>query len=82
MGNPVMSMDTKKKEHIGNLYRDGQLFTKETVLTFDHDFPSLAVFFRWACVKKFEKEDMIGCLLKAKRITDDPRESTSLKAHT
>jgi hypothetical protein len=42
MGNPVMSMDTKKKEHIGNLYRDGQLFTKETVLTFDHDFPSLA----------------------------------------
>lgn len=41
-GNPVMSMDTKKKEHIGNLYRDGQLFTKETILTFDHDFPSLA----------------------------------------
>jgi hypothetical protein len=27
---------------IGNLYRDGKLYTQETVLTFDHDFPSLA----------------------------------------
>jgi hypothetical protein len=41
-GNPVLSMDTKKKEHIGNLYRDGTLYTRETIRTFDHDFPSLA----------------------------------------
>lgn len=27
---------------IGNLYRDGKLYTPETGLTFDHDFPSLA----------------------------------------
>jgi hypothetical protein len=27
---------------IGNLYRDGKLYTQETVLTLDHDFPSLA----------------------------------------
>ena len=41
-GNPVMSMDTKKKEHLGNLYRDGKLYTRETLATHDHDFPSLA----------------------------------------
>lgn len=40
--NPVMSMDTKKKEHLGNLYRDGKLYTRETLPTYDHDFPSLA----------------------------------------
>jgi hypothetical protein len=27
---------------IGNFYRDGKLYTQETVWTFDHDFPSLA----------------------------------------
>lgn len=27
---------------IGNLYREGRLYTQETVLTLDHDFPSLA----------------------------------------
>jgi Rhodopirellula transposase DDE domain len=27
---------------IGNFYRDGKLYTQETVLTFDQDFPSLA----------------------------------------
>jgi len=41
-GNPVMSMDTKKTEHLGNLYRDGKLYTSETLVTYDHDFPSLA----------------------------------------
>ena len=28
-GNPIVSMDTKKKEYIGNFYRDGQLYTLE-----------------------------------------------------
>ena len=27
-GNPIVSMDTKKKEYIGNFYRDGRLYTQ------------------------------------------------------
>jgi Rhodopirellula transposase DDE domain len=38
--NPILSIDTKKKEFLGNLYRDGKLFTKEELRTLDHDFPS------------------------------------------
>ena len=38
----MLSIDTKKKELLGNFYRDGQLFTKEMLKTFDHDFPSFA----------------------------------------
>jgi hypothetical protein len=41
-GQPVVSMDTKKKEYLGNLYRDGQLYTLEEVPTLDHDFASYA----------------------------------------
>ena len=41
-GNPIMSMDTKKKEYLGNFYRQGQLYTLEQLLTYDHDFTSLA----------------------------------------
>lgn len=41
-GNPVLSMDTKKKEKLGNFYRDGHLYTLEEVQTYDHDFPSFA----------------------------------------
>jgi hypothetical protein len=37
---PIVSMDTKKKELIGNFYRDGTLYTLKTVHTLDHDFPS------------------------------------------
>ena len=40
--NPILSMDTKKKELIGNFYRDGKLYTLKTVQTLDHDFPSAA----------------------------------------
>jgi hypothetical protein len=40
--NPVVSVDTKKKELIGNLSRDGKIYTTETIEVFDHDFPSLA----------------------------------------
>ncbi len=40
--NPVISVDTKKKELIGNLFREGKIYTTETVEVFDHDFPSLA----------------------------------------
>ncbi len=41
-GNPVISVDTKKKEKIGNLFREGKIYTTETIEVFDHDFPSLA----------------------------------------
>ena len=41
-GNPVISVDTKKKELIGNLFRDGKVYTTKTVEVYDHDFPSLA----------------------------------------
>src|SRR5262249_46135990 len=38
--NPILSIDTKKKELLGNLYRAGKLFTREELRTLDHDFPS------------------------------------------
>jgi hypothetical protein len=41
-GNPIVSMDTKKKENLGNFYRDGQLYTLEALHTYDHDFNSFA----------------------------------------
>jgi len=40
--NPVISMDTKKKENIGDFYRDGRLYTREVIKANDHDFNSLA----------------------------------------
>ena len=40
--NPILSLDTKKKELLGNFYRAGRLYTRETIATFDHDFPSFA----------------------------------------
>jgi hypothetical protein len=41
-GNPVVSVDTKKKEHIGQMFRECALYTTETIEVLDHDFPSLA----------------------------------------
>ena len=40
--NPIISVDGKKKEKIGNLYREGTLECREAVEVYDHDFPSLA----------------------------------------
>lgn len=40
--NPILSMDTKKKEHLGNFYREGKLYTQAVIETFDHDFNSAA----------------------------------------
>jgi len=42
VGNPVISMDTKKKEYLGNFYRDGHLYTQQEIHTYDHDFISFA----------------------------------------
>jgi hypothetical protein len=39
-GLPVISIDTKKKELLGNFYRDGKIDTQETIETNDHDFSS------------------------------------------
>jgi len=41
-GLPVLSLDTKKKELIGNYYRDGHLLTHEQINVFDHDFKNRA----------------------------------------
>lgn len=37
---PVISIDTKKKELLGDFSRDGQAWTDGVVKAFDHDFPS------------------------------------------
>ena len=41
-GLPIISIDTKKKEFLGNFYRAGRLYTREVVEVFDHDFNSFA----------------------------------------
>jgi hypothetical protein len=40
--NPILSMDTKKKEYLGTYYREGQLYTVEALLVYDHDFAHAA----------------------------------------
>lgn len=40
--NPIISIDTKKKEFLGNFYREGKLMTKEVIKVYDHDFNSFA----------------------------------------
>jgi len=39
-GDPVISIDSKKKELIGNFSREGHTHTQSPVDTLDHDFPS------------------------------------------
>ncbi len=41
-GNPVFSIDTKAKEHLGQLFRAGRVWTQRAFRAFDHDFPSWA----------------------------------------
>jgi hypothetical protein len=41
-GQPVISIDTKKKEHLGTFYRDGKLYSRDEIRVYDHDFPSSA----------------------------------------
>jgi hypothetical protein len=41
-GNPMVSMDPKKKEVLGNFYREGPLYTWSELHTYDHDFHSYA----------------------------------------
>lgn len=39
---PLISIDTKKKEKIGNFKNEGRTFQKDAYNTLDHDFPSYA----------------------------------------
>ena len=41
-GNPYFSVDTKAKEHLGKLYRQGRIRCSSPFQAFDHDFPSWA----------------------------------------
>ncbi len=41
MGKPVISIDSKKKEQIGNFKNPGKTWREEAYQTLDHDFPSL-----------------------------------------
>ena len=41
-GNPVLSLDTKTKERLGQLDRKGRVGTQQAFRAFDHDFPSWA----------------------------------------
>ncbi len=40
--NPIISMDTKKKELLGEFFRTGQSWSDGANAVFDHDFPSYA----------------------------------------
>ena len=40
--NPVISMDTKKKEKLGQLYREGKTRNQKPIEVYDHDWASLA----------------------------------------
>jgi len=39
---PILSIDTKKRELLGTFYRDGKVYTRQSLLAYDHDFPSYA----------------------------------------
>lgn len=41
-GEPVFSIDTKAKEHLGQLFRAGRVWTQQAFQALDHDFPSWA----------------------------------------
>jgi Rhodopirellula transposase DDE domain len=39
---PILSMDLKSRELLGNFFRGGTLLTRETIRVFDHDFAEFA----------------------------------------
>ena len=39
---PILSIDLKAREKLGNFFRSGTLFTRETIRVFDHDFEEFA----------------------------------------
>ena len=41
-GDPIISIDTKKKEYLGEFYREGYTYNQEPLSVYDHDFNSFA----------------------------------------
>lgn len=41
-GNPIVSIDTKRKEFLGLLFRSGKRYTQKAARAYDHDFPQSA----------------------------------------
>lgn len=41
--NPILSVDTKKKEKLGNLSREGEVYCTQVIESYDHDYPYLAI---------------------------------------
>jgi hypothetical protein len=41
LDSPIISIDCKKKERIGNLYREGKCYAQDNVEVFDHDYSYL-----------------------------------------
>jgi hypothetical protein len=41
-GNPILSVDTKKKEKLGNLSREGEVYCTQAIESYDHDYPYLS----------------------------------------
>jgi len=41
-GLPIISIDTKKKESLGPLAREGSIYAQNVIEVYDHDFPHLA----------------------------------------
>jgi hypothetical protein len=39
---PIISMDCKKKEALGNLYREGKYYLQEPIEVYDHDYSHLS----------------------------------------
>ncbi len=42
LGSPVLSIDCKKKERLGNFYRDGRCYCSGAVKVYDHDYQHLS----------------------------------------
>lgn len=40
--NPILSVDTKKKEKLGNLHRNGEVYCSQAVESYDHDYAHLS----------------------------------------
>lgn len=38
---PILSIDTKKKEKLGNLHREGEVYCTQAIESYDHDYPYL-----------------------------------------
>jgi hypothetical protein len=43
MQTPIISMDCKKKERLGNLYRAGKCYTQQPIKVYDHDRATAAI---------------------------------------